>query len=115
MGGVPETNTANRNGYDSMPYADDSPNAIELRILLRELFFIGPVTHTWEGESNKHDVEMLQSDIMQTERAAKVCYRRRPCEAQVPSNYAVVVVPRESFAALSAALEHWCAAMPPAH
>merc|ERR1719215_378955 len=90
----------------------ESQSALEGRIVLRELFLIGPIRHMGEGSLGKHDVDIVQPRV---ERAVKVCYRSRPCEAQVPSNYSVVVVPRESFASVSAALDGWSKAMPPSH
>lgn len=90
--------------------------ALEVRIVLRELLFLGPLRHTNQSQGAKGDVDMVAScPSIHAERATKVCYRRRPCDAQVPPQCSVVVVPRDSFAAVCAALEGWSAAMPASH
>jgi len=86
-------------------------NAIELRLVLRELFLLGPFRRATGCDSLTEDERVGTH----AQRVAKVCYRKRPCGSQFPQQSSVVVMPPSSFATVLAALDKWNAALPASH
>ncbi|CAK0866443.1 unnamed protein product [Prorocentrum cordatum] len=78
--------------------------AVEVRIMVPEIILaLGP----WRHDSCPEGEPLLPGAAGgAAARAARVCYRRRPCAAQAP-DCCVVVVPQASFAACCAELDGW--------
>lgn len=95
--GKPEETFGGPSGDGTAPFED----LLELRVLAAEVFIIGPSEPT---------LNVPAVDVP-VQRAAKVCFRRRPCSA-VSQSGCVVVTPYMEFEAVGNALRRWCAALP---
>merc|ERR1712190_347868 len=76
-------------GGSGYPGADEasslSAEALEVRIVLRELLLLGSARHTDKSESVNSDVDMAPTPASSfAHRVAKVCYRKRPCGTDIP-------------------------------
>merc|ERR1712048_833214 len=102
--------------------SDPSAEALDLRIMVRELVVVGPQTHRAEvtveepRDSQTHWGEVTVKEPRDSHRPpllppawrmTRVCYRRRPCAVQVPAQTCTLVVPQCSFAAVCSALDEW--------
>jgi len=98
--------------------ADASAEALDLRIMVRELVVVGPQPH-WAEVTVKDPLDALQqykpSSVPPAWRMTRVCYRRRPCAVQVPAQTCTLVVPQCSFAAVCSALDEWAELQPASH
>merc|ERR1712217_954525 len=83
---IPGHPDANESSPMDEQNATSAAEALEIRIVLRELFFVGPSQHGRIDISESHDCVSMPFGAR---RAAKVCYRKRPCDA-IPSQCCVV-------------------------
>jgi len=97
---------------------DPLAEALDLRIMVRELIVVGPQSHRTEVIV-KDSLEALQqhgpSSAPPARRMTRVCYRRRPCAVQMPAQTCTLVVPQCSFAAVCSALDEWATQQPASH